>query len=206
VARADARSDARTVGVLLAAGSGRRFDASAAGRKLEVLLDGVPVAERSLTMLAECVDAVVVAARSADSPVARFASAKRALVVVPSDAADGMGHSLAAAARFVRDAFPDAKSVVVALADMPWIRSSTIATLVETSVAEDCIAQPTHNGHAGHPVVFPARYLSELSLCAGGAGARSILRANEQNLHVVAVTDPGVVRDIDVPDDLPAGN
>ena len=52
-------STIRTVGVLLAAGAGQRFDPSQPGRKLEVLVAGVSVAERSLASLVPGTDAIV---------------------------------------------------------------------------------------------------------------------------------------------------
>lgn len=204
-AAAPEASTIRTVGVLLAAGAGYRFDPSRPGRKLEVLVDGVSVAERSLSSLAPSTDAIVVVVRSTDSPLARFAASRSYVVVCPvlGDANHaGMGLSLAYGASCVIERFPAAATVVVALADMPWVSPATVEMLVTRSQTLDAIVQPTYNGDKGHPVVFPARYLSELAACGADVGAKHILRAHASNVHVLDVHDAGVIRDVDVPEDI----
>lgn len=204
-AAAPEASTIRTVGVLLAAGAGQRFDPSQPGRKLEVLVAGVSVAERSLASLVPGTDAIVVVARSTASPLAQFAASRSYEVVCPavSDANHaGMGLSLAYGASCVIERFPAATTVVIALADMPWVRPATVAMLVTRSQALDAIVQPAYNGDKGHPVVFPARYLSELAACSADVGAKNILRAHASNVHVLDVDDAGVIRDVDVPEDI----
>lgn len=193
----------QTVGVLLAAGLGTRFDPAQPGRKLEVLIDGgMSVAERSLLALSDAVDAVVVATRTAESPVASIAQHHGAQVVVSEYAHLGMGHSLAAGVEAALRRFPDARWLVVALADMPWVKSATIRSLIEKAVADDCIVQSCCDGQRGHPVVFPARYTNELVRCSGDVGAREVLRAHAQEVFLMDVSDAGVLRDVDTPKDL----
>lgn len=193
----------RTVGLLLAAGAGTRFDPEHPGRKLSALVDGVTVAERALSALDGAVEAVIVATRNSDGPVNATATARGAHVVTPPDAALGMGHSLAAAALEAQKQFPDAGWYVVALADMPWVKSPTIAALLEIAMREDRITQPRHAGQRGHPVVFPARYGVALAQCSGDVGARDILRSRADEVCLVDVEDAGVLRDVDTPGDLP---
>lgn len=196
------KAPARSVGILLAAGSGSRFDPLQPGRKLEVLADGVPVAIRSFNVLSGAVDAMVVATRSRDNPLAQISAEHGAQVVVPADAAMGMGHSLAAAVTLAQEAFPAVQRIVVALADMPWVQSQTLARLITAAETGDCIVQPQYGGQRGHPVVFPARYLAALARCRGDVGARDVLSDNAANVVLVAVDDPGVLRDVDRPEDL----
>jgi molybdenum cofactor cytidylyltransferase len=195
----------RTVGVLLAAGVGHRFDAAHPGRKLEVLIDGVSVAERSLGSLAASTDAVVVVARSPESRFAQFAASRSHLVVFPelSEATQaGMGLSLACGASSVMRQFAGVTTIVIALADMPWVSPATVVTLVTHSQTLDAIVQPVYQGEKGHPVVFPVRYLDELAACSADVGAKNILRAHAANVRVIGVADAGVIRDVDVPQDI----
>lgn len=194
---------ARSVGLLLAAGSGRRFDSTAPGRKLEQLIDGQSVASRALGTLRASCDAVLVAARSLTAPIAQEAAAMGVKVLVPEQSSLGMGHSLAALAAAVPEHFPQAETLVIALADMPWIEPATVRELVSASRAGDVIAQPVFAGEKGHPVVFPASYAAALASCTGDTGARDLLRQNADHLRLVAVNDSGVVRDVDTPADLP---
>lgn len=194
----------RTVGILLAAGTGSRFDRSHPGRKLDVLIDGLPVAVHSFNALSGAVGAVVVATRSRDSLLAQTSTQRGAHVVVPADAAMGMGHSLASAVTLAQKTFPELQRIVIALADMPWVQSRTLASLITAAETADCIVQPRHGGERGHPVIFPARYLAALSQCRGDVGARDVLRDNAANVMLIDVDDPGVLRDVDRPEDLAA--
>ena len=195
----------RTVGVLLAAGVGHRFDAAQPGRKLEVLIDGVSVAERSLATLAASTDAVVVVARSLASPLAQFAASRAYQVVCPALSETnqaGMGHSLACGASRVTQQFVGVTTVVIALADMPWLNPDTVKLLVTQSQTLDAIVQPVYRRDKGHPVVFPGRYLNELAACSADVGAKHILQAHASNVHVFEVDDAGVIRDVDIPQDI----
>ncbi len=192
----------RSVGVLLAAGLGSRFDPAQPGRKLEVLIDGMSVAERSLVALAAAVDAVVVATRSDQNPVSDMARRRGAHVVVPAGASMGMGHSLSSAAETAARLFPDARCLLVALADMPWLKSETIRLLLDTALNEDCIVQPCFCGQRGHPVAFPIRYAEELAKCEGDTGARDVLRRHAPKVRLLDVDDAAVLRDVDVAGDL----
>lgn len=204
-----ADSTARTIGLLLAAGSGQRFDPAAPGRKLEQLVDGRSVASHALHALLDCCDAVLLAARTANAPIALEATALGVGVLVPETSALGMGHSLAALAVAATERFPMAETLVVALADMPWIEPATVRQLIDVSRTRDAIVQPVFDSVkgriVGHPVVFPMRYCDALAACTGDTGAREVLRRHAADLLQIAVQDPGVIRDVDTPADLEPG-
>jgi len=195
----------RTVGLLLAAGSGSRFDADAPGQKLLEAIDGRTLVEHSLIALAAAVDVVVVVTRREFQRVQDIALAHDVQVVIAADAALGMGHSLAAGIRAVVDSFPDLTTVVVALADMPWVRAATIAELAAQCAAHRRVAQPVHDGQRGNPVAFPSQFLERLAASAGDSGARQLLREQDaqSQLLLIETDDPGVLRDVDVRGDLP---
>ena len=195
-----------TVGILLAAGRGSRFDAAAPGRKLDAVLPtdaaGRRVGEVAFDTLARAVDATVVATRAADASLATRARTVGSQVVVPAQAALGMGHSLAAAVAAAADRYPELVTLVIALADMPWLRADTINQLVDESQRANCIVQPAVGEQAGHPVVFPGRFAAALRACQGDIGAREVIQHHRSEYQRLAVTDTGVVRDIDRPEDL----
>ena len=109
-----------------------------------------------------------------------------------------MGASLVCAVR----AATDAEGFVIALADMPFIRSSSIAAVRDALVAGAPLAAPYFRARRGHPVGIAAQYRHELEALTGDEGARKIIAANEQSLRKIPVGDPGVLRDIDTPGDL----
>jgi molybdenum cofactor cytidylyltransferase len=124
----------------------------------------------------------------------------RVRTLVNAAADEGLGSSLRAAAG---DLPPDTAAVVVGLADMPAVRSATIAALVAAfgPLGPDGIVAPRHAGRRGHPVVFGARHLAALRALRGDEGARALLAERAADLVLVDVDDPGVLLDLDVPAD-----
>ena len=192
----------QSVGLLLAAGAGRRFDVNVPGRKLEAPLAQGSVFSCALDNLGGCVDAVVVVTRDEGSLIARYARQTDARVVVAVAPERGMGHSLADGVRAIHEAFAGARWLVVALAVMPWLQAATINSLLDAARVRDRIVQPMFLGQGGHPVVFPRRYWPELMACEGDSGARDLLRRHALDVLRLDVTDAGVCRDVDVPQDL----
>ena len=184
-----------TVGVLLAAGSGQRFDPTGASNKLtRPLANGVPIAvQAALTMRSELTRVVAVVR---DPELASQLRASGCDAYVFPDALQGMGASLAYAMHFVHSAH----AVMVGLADMPFIAASTIAQITQALSAGADIVQPYFEGQPGHPVGFTQRHFNALMGLSGDVGARELLR--QFPVHRIAVDDAGIVRDIDFLTDL----
>jgi molybdenum cofactor cytidylyltransferase len=161
------------VGVLLAAGSGSRYDPGGARLKL---LEAAP------------------GAAPASVPMALAALRNlRAVLAVCADAGEGMGRSLACGIR----ACGDAAGWIVALADMPAVSTATIAAVRDAIARGHDAAAPACRGRRGHPVGFGRACLDELLALSGDAGARSVLAAHPPLL--IDVDDPGCLLDIDTP-------
>ena len=187
------------VGVLLAAGSGSRFGGD---KLLAKLADGRPLAGAALAALAAGVDAVIAVVRPGDAALNSLLGKSGALVVVCDDAAEGIGASLACGVREVQQRFPQAHGAVIALADMPWLSSSTVERITTALRRGAALAAPTHRGTRGHPVAIGARYFGELQALSGDEGAKALLAAHGAELELIAVDDPGVLRDVDTQSDL----
>lgn len=118
------------------------------------------------------------------------------------DAHLGMGHSLANAIGEV----PGWDAAMVILGDLPFILPSTYRTLAATyaqHAARHPILLPRYLGKQGHPVLFDRRYFGEIANLTGDVGARSIVREHAEQVIDVEVDDPGILQDIDRPDDIP---
>ena len=59
---------------------------------------------------------------------------------------------------------------------------------------------PVYRGQWGHPVGFHNQYFEKLALLRGDKGARRILR--DAGPKEIAVDDPGILYDIDTPEQL----
>ena len=184
------------VGILLAAGSGSRFGSN---KLLHPLADGTPLAlAAARRLVAACDRCIAVLRPGADALAAQLAAVGCATVVC-EEAAQGMGHSLAAGIRASRDA----GGWLVALADMPFIAPASYTAVGDALDRGHALAAPVHGGRRGHPVGFAAVWGEQLAALTGDAGARDILAANAAALHLCPVDDPGILRDIDTPADLP---
>jgi molybdenum cofactor cytidylyltransferase len=184
------------VGILLAAGRGRRFDPAGQRNKLLQVLDGEPVVVHSARHLLAALPQVVAVVRPGEDALAAQLAALGCDVAVCPDADTGMAASLVHGLRHT----PEAAGWVVALGDMPRVLPATIAALAQTVAQGADIAVPVHRQQRGNPVAFGRQNLPQLLTLTGDAGARSIVRHN--TVHEVAVDDPGILLDIDTPTDL----
>jgi len=196
-------SGAGIVGVLLAAGIGRRFDPS--GARLKLLEPapgdsaGQPLAAAALRRLAASLEDVVAVVRPADTAAQAalhaLLQAGGAELVVCAEARSGMGHSIACGVA----ARANARGWVIALADMPSIAVATIAAVRDAIAAGEHAAVPVFGGRPGHPVGFAAACREELLALTGDRGARQVLAAHAPLR--IKVEDPGCLVDIDTPTD-----
>ena len=178
------------VGLLLAAGSATRFGSD---KLRHVLPHGVPIAVQSLLHLKAVLPAVFVVVRPGGEKL--FAHDH---VIVCENADEGMGASLACAAR----AAGKQDGYLVALADMPFIRPSSIVAVRDALAGGAAIAAPFFRGHRGHPVGFSGQHFEALISASGDEGARALLSRHAKEIVKIPVGDPGVVRDVDRPEDL----
>jgi len=190
------------VGILLAAGKGERFGGGVGNSKLLANLpDGLPIALAAARNLQPACDRLLVVLRPGDTALADLFMAESFAVVVCYDANAGMGHSLAAGVR----ASPEASAWVVALADMPYIQSISHHAVAARLRAGDSLVATKFQGRRGHPVGFAGRWRDQLSVLTGDQGGKAILAQNPGEVNLVEIEDPGVLRDIDRPEDLESG-
>jgi molybdenum cofactor cytidylyltransferase len=107
----------------------------------------------------------------------------------------GMGDSIAAGVA----ACPQLSGWLIVLGDMPFILPSSIERVV-AGMADDCISVPVHEGEFGHPVGFGRSFGPGLMELAGDRGAKPLFA--QARVVEVAVDDPGVLWDVDVPASL----
>lgn len=184
--------------ILLGAGFGRRYAQATGADKLMapcIGLDGIkrPVLEQSLLAFQGWAGERLLVVREG-SPALQ-ALGDRHGFDIQTIATAGMGDSLGAAVR----ARPDACGWLVALGDMPWVRPETLA-YVAAAMTPDQACVPVYAGRRGHPVGFGACYGKALAALSGDQGGRRLLQ--EGLVRELSVDDPGIVRDVDVPEDL----
>lgn len=190
-----------SVGVIvLAAGQGSRFRQVAGADKDKLLADctGRDGAVRSVieqvlvSLPAELSRRVLVTTE--DRPqVIRMAQAYGFEIVLIEST--GMGDSISAGVA----ACSQLDGWLIVLGDMPFILPSTVQQVL-SGIADDGISVPLIDGEYGHPVGFGRTFGPGLMGLSGDRGAKPLFASAK--VVEVAVDDPGVLWDVDVPEAL----
>jgi molybdenum cofactor cytidylyltransferase len=162
----------------------------------------VAIAVQAARHLKSAVGRVVAVVRPGAPDLLEALKAEGCEALVCEDAAEGMGASLACAAREAARLFPEAEGYLIALGDMPFVRPTSIAAVRDALANGAALAAPYFRSRRGHPVGLSARFRQDLWLLKGDEGAKQLLAANAAELVKIPVGDPGVIRDIDTPGDL----
>jgi len=183
--------------IILAAGQGSRFRAEAGADQDKLLApcvgrDGItrPVIEQVLVNLPPAVARRWLVTSRDRTEVIRLAKEHGCEVLLLRS--PGMGDSIAAA---VAASGPSAGWLVV-LGDMPFTLPASIEQVI-SRLEEDGISVPVHAGQYGHPVGFGRSFGPALMALTGDRGAKPLFA--QATVQEVAVDDPGVVWDVDVP-------
>jgi molybdenum cofactor cytidylyltransferase len=195
--QADAGNHQQLVGILLAAGKGARFDPTGAQNKLMQLLpSGECVAVAAArTLLAALPQVLAVVRPGADTLATTLHDIGFTVITCP-DADQGMGASLVFALAQVQDA----AGWIIGLADMPYVKTASVSTLIAALNEGGDIVAPSYQGRRGNPVGFSRKHLTQLLSLSGDQGARNLLKTHP--VTEVAVDDPGILHDIDTAIDL----
>jgi len=120
---------------------------------------------------------------------------KRIKVVLNPDYKKGMSGSIR---RGIRALNPKSDGILIALGDMPSLKSRTIDAILRAFREEKGnIILPSFRGRQGHPVLFHRKYKGELLKLKGDTGGKSIIMKHPEDVFVVPIKSEGVIRDID---------
>lgn len=203
-----------TIGLLLAAGLGTRFDPTGKQDKLLANLPtGKPVLWHSAQALIRAMPNSVAVVQPHQVERQRLLSELGFTLCIHAQASKGMGSSLAGAMQMVSQKQPTCVGVVITLADMPWLPTEAIQAVdagLKASISASRLAglgqeAPPYvatavAGKRGHPVGFGQAWFAALQRLQGDVGAKALL--HEGNWLQVPWADERVLRDVDVPQDI----
>ena len=101
--------------------------------------------------------------------------------------------------------------LLVCPADLPALRPETVALLLARQAESGAaLVEPVFRGRRGHPLLIAPSLVGEVSTLDPAVGLRQLRDRHPEALLEVDVDDPGVVDDVDTPDDYrrltPAGS
>lgn len=185
-----------TVGVLLlAAGKSRRYGSD---KRFARMADGGRLLDVSISRVANSGLPLLVCIGRADTELTADLASRHIPCVTSPNSASGMGSTLADGMASVPASWT---AVIIGLGDMPIIQSGTYR-LVAKALSPGKIVTPVYLGKRGHPVGFDQSYFSLLKGLRGDQGARQLIAANPAAVTVINVSDPGIVVDVDTPEQL----
>ena len=184
----------KTVGaIVLAAGFSSRFGSS---KLLAELSSGKTVFQQTVERVAEAFPERFVITRP--KMVAALQELAEGTSILSFEHADqGMGATLAFAAQQIGDW----DGCVVCLGDMPFIETSTYRRIAEL-VTTGSIVTPTFDSKMGNPVAFGKNLYTDLEALTGDSGGRKLTSMYPQSVRELQVSDPGILHDIDTPEEL----
>lgn len=178
------------VGILLAAGASRRFGGN---KLLHPMDDDTPMlfvsAKKLLSVLPKCIAVI----NEELMPYAGQLEQLGMSVVVNQQPERGMGTSIVCGV----EASQDAPGWLIALADMPYVKATTLQQLAGRLTAGADIIAPLHQQQRGHPVGFHQRYKDELMTLDDDIGARHVIARHQGQLELIPCLDAGVIKDVD---------
>lgn len=182
--------------IVPAAGKGERFG----GAKLVADIGGETLLNRTLRSLLDggIDELIVVVAPHADFDVVPLMNDSRVRVIENPDPSRGMFSS-------IRQGLEEAigsNPLLVLPADMPFVSSASVSAVVLACERRGQIVLPTYRGKHGHPVGFPASIRADLLAMPDDSTLKAALARSGLDQMEIDVEDPGVLRDVDVRQDL----
>ena len=192
----DRRSEGPLAAIILAAGYSSRMKEF----KPLLPLGGSTVLEQAVHSFQDggINDIRVVAGHRANElfPIIKRLGAR---MIVNPDFPAGMFSSLCAG---VKSLSPAVKGFFLLPVDIPIINARTLTVLAETfRSTEFGIFYPSCQGLRGHPPLISRSYVSKILTWDKPGGMRALLAEHESDARDVKVMDPGILSDLDTPED-----
>lgn len=181
--------------ILLAAGMSRR---SGDVNKLLASINGATMLlSAAETLIASaCAPVVVVTGHEAER-IEQALTGQDVEIVHNPEFETGMASSVRAGVRALAGRVDGA---LVALGDMPHVKGSTVASLIDAfdPARGHEICLPVDKGRPGNPVLFGHRFFDALQRIEGDRGGKPILQQYPESVVEVEVDDAGIHLDHDV--------
>lgn len=181
--------------VVLAAGRASRFGST----KQLAELHGQALVRRALDSAVDaCGNNTALVVGHDWQAVVKACEPLRGYLIVNDNYTDGLGTSIAQAARSIRHT---ADAVIILLADQPLITADHLRALCTAwSGTDDEIVATKFAEVIGTPALFPRGCFEDLALLDSDAGGQKLL--SDERFRVTTINFGPAAEDVDTPDDL----
>ncbi|MGA8028403.1 MAG: nucleotidyltransferase family protein [Bryobacteraceae bacterium] len=186
--------------IVLAAGAAKRM-----GRLKQLLpYSGRTLVQHAVEQAVEAGFTPIIAVVGSDAEAVRKSIAAQPVEITHnSQWQSGMGSSIAAGVRALRESGADSAAVAILLVDQPLVTShhlKTMRNLLHKSASPIVAAE--YNGTVGVPALFKRELFAKLASLAPEAGARDLLRNSGYDMAAFPLPEAAI--DIDTPEDFAA--
>ena len=193
------RREPSVAAILLAAGQSRRMGSI---NKLLVEIDGLSMIRRSMeAILASKAGPIIVVTGHEADRVCKELEPYDVTFVQNTEYAEGLSGSLASGINVLPEKTDGA---LICLGDMPEVAAAHLDKLIAAfdPLEGRSICVPTSNGKRGNPVLWDARFFSEMANVSGDVGARHLIGEYSELVCEVEIGHGGILLDIDTPQAL----
>ena len=183
--------------ILLAAGQSKRMSGE---NKLIKSVKGIPLIKCALNnILKSHVNEIIIVLGYQQETIEKLIDkTSRIKFVFNSNFESGMASSII---KGIKKLSKKTDSFFISLGDMPSINYDTYNQLIKCNKNKKAIV-PMFKGQQGNPVLFPKSFEEKLLSIQGDSGAKKILEINKKEVLYLEINDPGIIRDLDVPNDF----
>ncbi|MCP4583614.1 MAG: nucleotidyltransferase family protein [candidate division Zixibacteria bacterium] len=184
-------------GVILAAGEGKRIGKN----KALIKIDGTSFLELVTDSLRDggCDSIIVVGGASSDE-VKKLSEKLGVIFVLNENWQKGQFSSLKTGLSSINE---KQSRLMITLVDHPFVNQNTYHRLIKESFDNpDHIIIPIYEARRGHPIIIPKLIIDEVISAPDDSILRDIIFNHKELIHELVVEDPGILRDIDVKEDI----
>jgi len=183
--------------ILLAAGQSKRMLGE---NKLTKNVNGIPLINCALNnILKSHVNEIIIVLGYQKETIEKLIDkTSKIKFVFNSNFETGMASSIKKGIKNLSD---KSEGFFISLADMPSIKFETYNHLIKFNKNKKIII-PMFKGQKGNPVFFPSSFEEKLLAIQDDDGAKKMLEINKKEVLKLEINDPGIIKDLDVPNDF----
>jgi molybdenum cofactor cytidylyltransferase len=169
--------------VILAAGPSSRL-----GRpKQNLTYSGLTLLQHAISNVSHVADQVVVVLGADEEVIAKTITDKAVVILSNPRWLEGMASSIRLAVVHLMSSHTPVSHIICMVCDQPFVTSGFLEELKKTAVSDSYgIVATAYGDTVGVPVIFSAKYFSELIELTGDEGAKKVVMHHQDDLRLIS--------------------